>query len=106
MEGRIDAHVFITILAYHLQRLLLLQLEAAGDHRSWQTVNRILATHAYTTIVLPTTKDGVTRIRKAGTPEESQKQLYDIRGIDWKALPRLVTRHQSGGAAARGPSIL
>ena len=82
--GRIDAHVFITILAYHLQRFRLFQLETAGDHRSWQTVNRILATHAYTTIVLPTTKDGVTRIRKAGTPEESQKRLYDIWGIDWK----------------------
>jgi len=104
--GRIDAHVFITILAYHLQRFLLFQLEAAGDHRSWQTVNRILATHAYTTIVLPTTKDGVTRIRKAGTPEESQKRLYDIRGIDWKILPRLVTRHQSGGATSGNSSSL
>jgi len=106
VEHRVDAHVFITILAYHLQRFLLFHLECADDHRQWQTVNRILATHAYTTIVLPTTQSGTTRIRKAGKPEESQRRFYEIWGINWQALPTLKTRHHSGGAAREDSSIL
>lgn len=106
IESRVDAHVFITILAYHLQRFLLFQLECADDHRRWQSVNRILATHAYTTIVLPTTQSGTTRIRKAGKPEESQKRLYETWGIDWQALPTLITRHHAGQTNTEEPSIL
>ena len=106
VESRVDAHVFITILAYHLQRFLLFKLECANDHRRWQSVNRILATHAYTTIVLPTTQSGTTRIRKAGKPEESQKRLYETWGIDWQALPTLTTRHHSGQTTSKEPSTL
>lgn len=106
VEGRVDAHVFITILAYHLQRFLLFQLECADDHRRWQSVNRLLATHAYTTIILPTTQSGTTRIRKAGQPEESQKHLYKTWGIDWRALPTLKTRHYSGRTTTEESSIL
>jgi transposase len=93
IERRVDAHVFITILAYHLLRFLLFTLESAGDNRTWQTINRILSTHAYTTIILPTTASGTLRIRKAGTPDESQKSLYRRWGINWRSLPSLKTRH-------------
>jgi hypothetical protein len=61
---------------------------------------------AYTTIVLPTTQSGTTRVRKAGKPEESQRRLYEIWGINWQALPTLKTRHHSGGATHEDSSIL
>lgn len=93
IEARVDSHVFICILAYHLLRVLMFTLESQGDTRSWTTLKRVLSTHAYTTIVLPTTASGTARIRKAGTPDEVQRALYTSWGIDWRALPTIRTGH-------------
>jgi len=87
VEPRVDAHVFITILAYHLLRFLLFTLESKGGPRSWETLKRILATHCYTTIVLPTTRCGTVRTRKAGAPDEHQKAIYRHLGVEWRNLP-------------------
>ena len=86
-EDRVDGHVFICIIAYHLLKNILWTMEQKEDTRSWETIKRIMSTHCYTTILLPT-KDGVThRIRKAGQPEECQKEIYKVLGIEWTNLP-------------------
>lgn len=86
-EERVDAHVFICVLAYHLLRNILWTLEQKGDRRNWDTLKRVLRTHCYTTILLPT-RDGQThRIRRAGHPEECQKAIYRNLGIAWDSLP-------------------
>jgi len=94
-EDRVDAHVFICVLAYHLLRNILWTLEQKGDHRSWETLKRVLRTHCYTTILLPTHSGQIHRIRKAGQPEECQKAIYRNLGIEWRNLPR--TRSVIGG---------
>jgi len=86
-EERVDAHVFICVLAYHLLRNILWTLEQKGDHRNWETLKRVLRTHCYTTILLPTRNGSTHRIRKAGQPEECQKTIYRNLGIDWVGLP-------------------
>jgi len=86
-ENRVDAHVFITVIAYHLQRFLLYTLENAGDNRSWETIKRLLGTHSYTTIIVPTKDQKIYRLRKAGEPEELQKAVYRTLGVEWKNLP-------------------
>ena len=90
-EGRVEAHVFITVLAYHLLRWVLQTMEDARENRSWGTLRTILQTHCYTTILLPT-RGGLTyRLRKAGQPEESQKQIYRALRIEWEKLPQSKT---------------
>ena len=86
-EERVDAHVFICVLAYHLLRNILWTLEQKGDHRNWETLKRVLRTHCYTTILLPTRSGQTHRIRKAGQPEECQKAIYRTLGIAWDRLP-------------------
>jgi len=90
---RSDAHVFISILAYHLLRNILYTLETNGDTRNWDTIKGILSTHCYTTINVPTKEDGTYRIRKAGIPDETQKAIYKTLGVDWKNLPTKIDRH-------------
>jgi transposase len=86
-ETRVAAHVFICVLAYHLMRHILYQLETQGDQRSWETIKRILETHSYATILMPT-QDGILhRFRKAGVPEECQKSIYKSLAIEWRGLP-------------------
>lgn len=86
-EERVDAHVFICVLAYHLLKNILWTLEQKGDYRNWETLKRVLRTHCYTTILLPTRNGQIHRIRKAGQPEECQKSIYRNLGIDWGGMP-------------------
>lgn len=87
-EERVDAHVFLCVLAYHLLRSVLWTLEQKGDNRNWETLKSVLRTHCYTTILLPTRGGQTHRIRKAGQPEECQKAIYRHLGIAWDGLPR------------------
>jgi transposase len=86
-EDRIDGHVFISVLAYHLLRFITFGLEKKGDWRNWESIRRVLQTHCYTTIILPTKSGAVYRIRKAGDPEECQKSIYTSIEVIWRNLP-------------------
>jgi hypothetical protein len=86
-EDRGDSHILISILAYHLLQFITYQLRESGDHRSWETLKRILGTHCYTTIILPTKSSGVHRLRKAGQPDARQQEIYQTLRIQWKNLP-------------------
>ena len=88
-ESRVEGHVFISVLAYHLLRYVLRRLEEAQEDRSWQTLKRILSTHCYTTLRLPTKGGTLYRVRKAGEPEEEQKRIYRILGMTWDTLPKI-----------------
>lgn len=91
-EERVDAHVFISVLAYHLWRYITYKLERANDHRSWTTIKRILKTHDYTTVVVPTINQEVYRIRKAAIPDLIQKDIYRKLNVGWTGLPSSRTR--------------
>lgn len=88
IEDRVDAHIFITILAYQCLSFLLCRLRQSRDHRRWTTLRRILQTHCYSTIVVPTHDGAIYRIRKAGLPEPSQREIYRHFGIELSGLPR------------------
>jgi len=89
VEDRVNAHVFITVLAYQILRFIRYTLENAGDTRSWRTLRHILATHCYATVELPLTDGTVHRIRKPGRPEVCQWDIYRKLGIDTtKNLPK------------------
>lgn len=87
VERRVDGHIFISILAYHLLHHILYTLRLKGDRRCWFTLCRILETHCYTTIIMPTANEKIYRVRKPGTAEECQKQIYDQFGINISELP-------------------
>jgi transposase len=88
LEERVDAHIFITILAYQLQRFILYTLSLLEERRCWPTLKRVLQTHTYATLLVPTKDGELYRIRKAGTPEACQKTIYNQLGIDYKNLPK------------------
>ena len=43
LRKRVDAHVFVTVLAYQRLRFPLHTLEQAGDHRSWFSLRTVLS---------------------------------------------------------------
>jgi transposase len=86
-EDRVDGHVFICVLAYQLLRNILWTLEQAGDSRSWDTIKRVLRTHCYTTVILPTRTGQTHHLRRSGQPDEAQKEIYRKLNVSWRALP-------------------
>jgi transposase len=76
-EGRVESHVFLCVLAYHLLISIEKTLLDQGVHTSWATVRETLKTHQVCTVVLPTPQGPVLRIRKASTPEPAQREIYE-----------------------------
>jgi len=75
-EVRVEAHIFLCVLAYHLLMSIEKTLLDADVHTSWATVRETLKTHQVNTIVLPTDGGMVLRIRQSTTPEASHRELY------------------------------
>jgi transposase len=76
LERRVDTHIFLCVLAYHLLISIEKTLLDNGVHTSWATIRDILKTHQICTIVLPTDDGACLRIRKAATPDPDVQELY------------------------------
>ena len=76
-QGRVESHVFLCLLAYHLLIAIEKTLLDQGVHTSWATLRETLKTHQVCTVVLPTQQGPVLRIRRASTPEPVQREIYE-----------------------------
>jgi len=81
LERRVETHIFLCLLAYHLLVAIETTLLRQGVHTSWATVRETLATHEISTIVLPTNSGAILKIRKGSTPEAKQVELYQQLGV-------------------------
>jgi transposase len=86
-ETRVEGHIFISILAYHLLHSIEYMLREKDVHSRWATIKRVLSTHVYSTIQLPTTTGPVINIRKPGIPEGIHEEIYDKLEVDYNQLP-------------------
>jgi transposase len=75
-EHRVDTHISLCVLAYHLLVSIKKTLLDQNIHTSWGTVRETLETHQVCTIVLPTKDGRCLRIRKAANPEPEVQDLY------------------------------
>jgi transposase len=78
LEHRVETHIFLCVLAYHLLAAIETTLLNQGVHTSWATVRETLATHQVATIVLPTDGGKLLRIRKGMTPDPEHLELYRL----------------------------
>ena len=82
LEDRVEGHIFISILAYHLLNWIRQKLEHTGDRREWNTIRRILRTHSLVSTRLPLEDGRIVTIRKASKPDAEQARIYAALGID------------------------
>jgi len=86
-ENRVDGHIFISIQAYHLLHAIEYTLRQQGEHARWATIKRLVSTHRYSTIQLPTVRGQVINIRKPGIVEGIHQEIYQKLGVDYTSLP-------------------
>jgi hypothetical protein len=85
LEERADAHLFISVLAYHLLQAIEHTLRQAGDRRSWWSIKKGLSTHTALTLSydeLSDTQHWVKHhIRTTSLAEPHQKHIYALLSI-------------------------
>ncbi len=94
LARRTAAHLFISVLAYHVLCAIELTLRQHHDKRRWSTINEQLSTHIRTTIVLTSDKGVVYHLRAFGAPEPIHKEIYRLLGVsDPLGRIKTVTTH-------------
>lgn len=86
-EERVETHIFLSVLAFHLLVAIEKTLLDQGVHTSWATVRETLRTHQVCTVVLPANDGSILRIRRASTPEPPHVELYELLGVPTKIMP-------------------
>ena len=76
IERRVDGHLWITVMAYHLIQHCLYQLKQQGIHYNWETVRKIMRSRIRVTTKAKL-EDGRTLHHRSSTKAEGeQTDLY------------------------------
>lgn len=108
---RVDAHMFISVLAYHLLHAIEHKLRVAGDRRSWPTIKAVLRTHERITIEYVSKDEEGSRyhntVRFNSRVEPEHLEIYTKLGLSGKPLERLrmsrkISSDHTGELSASG----
>ena len=80
-DERIEAHIYLTLLAYQLVNTIRHMLKKEGIKQDWKNITRIMATQTIQTILIPTDKKDI-HLRKPSQPIEQVKQIYKATGCE------------------------
>ena len=76
LKRRVQTHIFLCILVYHLLVAIEKTLSDEGIHTSWLTGKDTLKTHQVATVILPTTSGEILKIRKGANAEPEHLEIY------------------------------
>ena len=76
-ERRVDGHLFITVLAYHVLHTIRFKLGKREMTQSWSTIRKGLSTHMRITTTMKRDDGKMIYIRKSTRPEPFHVQIYD-----------------------------
>lgn len=91
IERRVQTHIFLCVLAYHLLISIEKTFRDRGVHTSWETLRQTLSTHQVVTLVLPASNGDTLKIRKASTPQDAHRKIYDTLGIPHEVMKPVKT---------------
>lgn len=81
-ERRIDGHIFISILAYHIMHATRYQLKELGINNSWDGLREIMSTQIRSSTTLNLEKGGNVVLRKTSRATPEQAEIYRALGIN------------------------
>ena len=89
-EHRVDGHLWITIMAYHLIQHCLYQLNKQGISYHWKTIRKIMMGRVRVTMQAKTEKGKTLYHRSSTKAEGEQKEIYRALGIS----PQILKAHK------------
>ncbi len=93
-DERIEAHLYLTMLAYQIVNTIRYMLKQKGINYDWKNIVRIMSTQKMQTIKLPTDKK-VIHLRKPSVPIKEVRQIYDATNCEHsqQAIKKYVVYH-------------
>ena len=91
LARRTSAHLFISVLAYHLLISMEYRMRKKGLKDSWKTARETLSTHQRQTVIMTNQESEIIHIRVTGTPESHHKKIYQALEINVDQQ-RLISR--------------
>lgn len=93
-DERIEAHIYLTLLAYQLVNTIRHMLKNAGINDGWANIVRIMGTQTIQTIEIPTDKKCI-HLRKPSKPIMEAQQIYKAAQCKdtQKAVKKYVVYH-------------
>lgn len=76
MDARVETHIFICIMAYHLLVAIEKMLQDANIFSSWETIKKELSTHQIVTVSMQADNGKTLLIRQATNPNPAQQLIY------------------------------
>jgi transposase len=89
-EHRVDGHLWITILAYHLIQNCLYQLNKQGLNHQWKTIRKIMMGRVRVTMQAKTDEGKTLYHRSTTKAEGEQKEIYRALEIS----PQILKAHK------------
>lgn len=86
LERRVETHIFLCVLAYHLLVCIERAFLDRDIHTSWATLREQLSTHQIVTVRLPASDGRVLSIRRDTRPEKIHQQIYHTLQIPERIL--------------------
>jgi transposase len=86
---RSSAHLFITVLAYHMLATIENLMTRQGDTRTWGTLRDVMSTLMRGTVTMRDDHGATYLLRLSGEPEEAQQEILDKLGV--RSLPATIT---------------
>lgn len=93
LQHRVETHIFLCVLAYHLLVSLEQAFLARGQHTSWATLRDELSTHQLVTVCLPASDGRVLKIRRSTRPEPTHAAIYQTLGMPAEIIKPVRTWH-------------
>ena len=93
-DERIEAHLYLTLLAYQLVNTIRHMLGNKNLRYDWQNILRIMSTQTIQTIQMPTDKKNI-HLRKPAKPIKEVQEIYSATGCTdtQKPLKKYVVYH-------------
>jgi hypothetical protein len=93
-DGRIEAHLYLTLLAYQLVNTIRHMLGKKNIRYDWQNILRIMSTQTIQTIQMPTDKKNI-HLRKPAKPIQEVQEIYHATGCTdtQKPIKKYVVYH-------------
>lgn len=91
---RTAAHLFVSVLAYHLLASIEHMLRIKGDKRRFATIKEQLLTHTRSSVVITSDAGEVYHLRVSGSPEAEHHKIYRLLDVkDPLARQKRVATH-------------
>lgn len=88
-ERRVDGHLWITIMAYHLLHNCLYQLRKSGIHQEWTAIREVIRGRIRVTMQAKAEDGRILYHRSTTKADENQKEIYRALGIS----PQILKTH-------------